>query len=138
MNSIKKISPFSDGYPQKLKKLDFKKDIYYLGDIKLADMPSVGVVGTRAPTLYGKQAAGGLVGELSKKLVVVSGLAYGVDSFAHQFCLDSRGRTVAVLAHGLDSIHPGETWDWRRVFSRRMDCLSARTRQVCRPVNTTF
>jgi len=67
----------------------------------------VAVVGTRRPTAYGERVTYQIAGELAKAgAVIVSGLAIGVDSIAHRAALDAGGRTVAVLAHGLDRIYP--------------------------------
>ncbi len=68
---------------------------------------AVAVVGTRRPTLWGEQFTRRLGRDLGGvPLTVVSGLADGIDTCAHQGCLEGKGRTVAVLAHGLDTVHP--------------------------------
>jgi DNA processing protein len=69
-------------------------------------------IGTRQPSSYGIRCArllGAFLG--SKGFVVVSGLARGCDTAAHQGCVEVSGRTVAVLAHGLDRIYPAENRD---------------------------
>src|SRR3989304_6099802 len=67
------------------------------------------VVGTRRPTPYGRQAAEEITyGLAANSICVVSGLARGVDSIAHRAALDAGGRTVAVLACGLDIVYPPE------------------------------
>jgi DNA processing protein len=67
----------------------------------------VAIVGTRKCTSYGERTAYQLANELTKAgAIVVSGLAIGIDSYAHRGALDAGGRTIAVLAHGLDSIYP--------------------------------
>jgi len=71
------------------------------------EIPKVAIVGSRKVTPYGKQVTTRLAGELAKAgAVVISGLAYGVDSMAHQAALSVGGITVAVLPAGLDSIYP--------------------------------
>lgn len=76
----------------------------------LGELPKdslVAVVGSRKPTDYGERVTYQLTTELVKAgAVIVSGLAYGVDSIAHRAALDAGGRTVAVLAHGLDQVYP--------------------------------
>lgn len=68
---------------------------------------AVAVIGTRKMTSYGKEATERLVTGLVKSgVVVVSGLALGIDSVAHQTAIESGGRTIAVLGNGLDSIYP--------------------------------
>lgn len=67
----------------------------------------VAVVGSRRPTPYGEKVTYQITSELARAgAVIVSGLAIGVDSIAHRAALDVGGRTVAVLAHGLDEIYP--------------------------------
>lgn len=65
------------------------------------------VVGTRKPTTYGRQVVGQLVSEVAKAgVVIVSGLALGVDGLAHRACLEVSGKTIAVMGCGLDKIYP--------------------------------
>ena len=69
--------------------------------------PVVAVVGTRKPTAYGKEVAYSFSYELAKQgVIIVSGLALGIDGIAHKAALDAGGTTVAVLANGLHTIYP--------------------------------
>jgi len=69
----------------------------------------VAVVGTRRPTAYGRQVAAELVeGLVDQGVVIVSGLARGIDTIAHRETLERGGTTIAVLASGLDLVYPGE------------------------------
>lgn len=69
----------------------------------------VAVVGSRKPTAYGEKMTYQIASELAQAgAVIVSGLAFGVDSIAHRAALDAGGKTVAVLACGLDRIYPAE------------------------------
>ena len=73
------------------------------------DDRSVAIVGTRSPTTYGREAAAVLSRGLAETgLTVVSGLALGIDGIAHRAALESGGRTIAVLAGGLDNVYPKE------------------------------
>ena len=68
---------------------------------------TVAIVGSRHNTSYGKEVAYNLAYKLAKRgVIVVSGLAYGIDSTAHQGCLDAGGTTIAVLGNPIDKIHP--------------------------------
>lgn len=94
-------------YPKLLKETDFAPFLLYVkGNILLLNQPGITVVGTRQMTEYGRRATSRLVSGLVKKLTIVSGLARGVDGWAHRVCLREQGKTVAVLGHGLDTIYP--------------------------------
>jgi DNA processing protein len=84
-------------------------DLYILGKLKEQDKKAVAVVGSREMTTRGKQLAERFVKELVKeKITIVSGLARGVDTIAHQTALDNGGRTIAVLGSGIDVVYPPE------------------------------
>lgn len=81
--------------------------IYVLGSLTAADDWAVAVVGTRAPTAYGREAAYTIASDLAAAgVTVVSGLALGVDTVAHEAALAAGGRTVAVLGSGVDRPYP--------------------------------
>jgi len=81
--------------------------LYYAGDITIASKPSIAIVGARKATSYGKWAAYGLAKKLSEYgISVVSGMAYGIDSFAHKGAVENLGRTIAVLGCGIDICYP--------------------------------
>jgi len=82
--------------------------LFYEGDISLLKQKSIAIVGTRNMSEYGRMVTEKFARELSKKYVIVSGLARGVDRVAHESCLASGGKTIAVLAHGLDMTYPPE------------------------------
>ena len=97
-------------YPSLLKEVyDYPPVLYVKGRILPEDGRSVTIVGTRKTTSYGREVTRQLVEDLSKNSVtIVSGLARGIDSIAHRTALDAGGRTLAVLANGLDTIYPPE------------------------------
>jgi DNA processing protein len=83
------------------------KRLWLCGNLPPLRVPTVAIVGTRKPTPYGKEVTYRLSYELAKRgIVVVSGLALGVDGIAHQAALDARGTTIAILPTPLESIHP--------------------------------
>ena len=100
----------SEVYPDKLKKIDDAPYyLFYQGDLGLLSLPSVAIVGTRKPSNYGAVITERFAGELAKSgAVVISGLAYGVDSIAHRKALAVGGKTIAVLAGGFDKVYPAE------------------------------
>ncbi len=97
-------------YPALLKEIDDAPPLIHVrGKIREADALSVAVVGTRRPTPYGRQVAEELSHQLAANGVcVVSGLARGIDGIAHRAGLSAGGRTLAVLACGLDMTYPPE------------------------------
>ena len=79
------------------------------GDVCALSDLSVAIVGARAATVYGKQIARGLAADLAREgVVIVSGLARGIDAEAHRGALEAGGRTVAFQACGIDRIYPRE------------------------------
>jgi len=79
------------------------------------DRPKVAVVGSRGVTPYGRAVTAQLSRELAEHgIVIVSGLALGVDGIAHEACLEAGGTTIAVLANGLDKIYPATHTDLGR------------------------
>lgn len=107
---INLISCEDENYPEKFDKIEDKPYyFYYKGDLSLVKCESVGVVGTRSPTNYGCYVTERFTKELaSAGAVIISGLAYGVDSIAHRQALAVDGKTVAVLAGGFDNVYPAE------------------------------
>lgn len=95
-------------YPALLRAIPFPPPVLYLrGRLVPEDEQALAVVGCRRPSAYGQQAARDLTLELARAgLTIVSGLALGVDAEAHHAALDAGGRTLAVLAHGVDQIYP--------------------------------
>ena len=107
-----------DDYPPNLKEShDPPPVLYYLGELLPEDQFSVAVVGTRNPTAYGREATTILTRDLaSAGITIVSGLALGIDGVAHRAALECGGRTIAVVAGGLDSVYPREHADlFRRI-----------------------
>lgn len=98
-------SPF---YPDNLKVIKNPPDqLYCIGNLSLLSRKSVAVIGSRKYTLYGKIVAQMIGKELAKAgIPVVSGLAHGIDSFAHEGTVNAGGEAIAVLGTGIDVIHP--------------------------------
>lgn len=105
-----KVIPYSSSqYPKNLLEiLDFPLVLYVKGDFLRQEERSLAVVGTRQATIYGQEMAVRFSKGLAQAgYTIVSGLARGVDTFAHQGALEE-GRTIAVLGSGLASIYPSE------------------------------
>ncbi|PKB73359.1 MAG: DNA protecting protein DprA [SAR202 cluster bacterium Io17-Chloro-G7] len=108
--SVRPIPWSHPEYPWRLKEIPDPPPVLYVkGTLQPEDDRSVAVVGTRGPTVYGKEAAAVLSADLARSgLTIVSGLARGIDGIAHRASLDNGGRTIAVVANGLDIVYPSE------------------------------
>jgi DNA processing protein len=97
-------------YPARLKEIyDYPPVLYVRGSLPAEDEPCLAVVGTRRPTIYGRQVTEEIVSNLARsRITIVSGLARGIDSVAHRAALDDGGKTVAVCGSGLDIVYPRE------------------------------
>ncbi|HEY3310790.1 MAG TPA: DNA-processing protein DprA [Anaerolineales bacterium] len=109
-NGIRVLTWDDAEYPAHLKEVDQPPPVLYVrGELNPEDAWSVGIVGTRAVTSYGRQVTEELATVLAQNgVTVVSGLARGVDAVAHNAALKAGGRTLAVLGSGLDRIYPPE------------------------------
>lgn len=106
--NVKPMFFLDDDYPERLKHcIDGPLMLYSIGNCNLNKKKIVAVVGTRNATEYGKELTNNLVKDLAGlDVLIVSGLAYGIDSYAHKAALQNNLSTVGVLAHGLDRIYP--------------------------------
>ena len=121
-NRIRPVAAGDESYPRRLLECaDYPHVIYLKGGPELSGGHWLSVVGTRKATPYGQKMCDRLIGELSAlfpDLVVVSGLAYGIDVAAHRAAMQHGVRTVAVLGHPLTHIYPqAHTETARRIVS---------------------
>ncbi len=100
----------SEEYPPRLREIpDPPLVLYVRGDAQVLSQPAVAIVGSRRPSAYGLQIARRLARDLAeRKVVIVSGMARGIDSAAHHGALEGKGKTVAVQGRGMDGIYPAE------------------------------
>lgn len=108
-----KIAPLfmtDKNYPQRLLNCyDSPAMLYYKGNANLNTSKIIAVVGTRNNNEYGKHICEKLIDELAgEDIIIVSGLAFGIDSIAHKAAIRNEMKTVGVLAHGLDKIYPSQ------------------------------
>ncbi|MBI5733422.1 MAG: DNA-protecting protein DprA [Candidatus Kerfeldbacteria bacterium] len=105
---IKLVTIAEADYPKLLKEIyDPPPLLFYKGSVAAWQNNCLGVVGTRRATAYGLRVTSDLTKDLALAgLTIVSGLAYGIDTAAHQATLEVSGQTIAVLASGLDTIYP--------------------------------
>ncbi len=103
------ITYLDSEYPERLKEVrNAPLVLFYYGDISLIKNPdrSLAVVGTRHPSEYGKKITEELVTKLKEDVVVISGMALGIDAIAHNAAINSGHKTVAVLGSGIDIPYP--------------------------------
>ena len=109
-HGIRGLTLNDDDYPQRLKECpDAPLVLYFTGNCNLNESKIISIVGTRHATVYGEDLIRRFVRDLHQqcpKMLIVSGLAYGVDIHAHREALENGYATVGVLAHGLDQIYP--------------------------------
>lgn len=117
-----------DNYPQSLRDIEAApRQLFWAGQSfeELAKKPAVAVVGSRKASAYGKQVTEELVSKLVRAgVVIISGLALGIDSIAHRAALNSGGQTIAVLPSGLDKIYPAGHYQLARGILRNGALIS--------------
>ena len=114
-NGIRALTQFDADYPQRLRECsDAPVILYYKGEADLNQCHVLNLVGTRHCTPYGQDLVRRFLSELRQmcpQVLVVSGLAYGIDICAHRNALQQGYETIGVLAHGLDQIYPSHHRD---------------------------
>lgn len=95
-------------YPSRLAEIPGPPEtLFYRGTLPPPDGTAIAIVGTRKATREGRECARQLSRELaSRGIIIVSGLAFGIDAAAHEGALDAHGKTIAVLGNGVDAIYP--------------------------------
>ena len=104
------MTPEDEGYPERLREIyDPPAVLWIRGNVELLSRPGIAVVGTRHPSPYGAGMAELLARDLAnRRLVILSGMARGVDTAAHKGAIEAGGKTVAVWGTGIDVIYPKE------------------------------
>lgn len=105
---INLLTPNSNAYPKRLLNCyDAPSVLFYKGNADLNNSKIVSIIGSRTHTDYGKEMTNSIIEELAPhKVLVVSGLAYGIDAIAHKSAMKNGLPTIGILAHGLDRIYP--------------------------------
>lgn len=141
MNVIK-ITPKHTQYPDLLRSIaTAPKQLFVLGTplTELINQPLIAVVGSRKVSPYGRQITRKISGELAEKgIVIVSGLALGVDSIAHEAALEAKGKTIAVLPCGLDEIYPASHTELARRILKTGGTLVSEYPSGTEPYKTNF
>ncbi len=127
-NNIRALTLNDDDYPRRLSECpDAPIILYYKGSADLNQLRVINIVGTRQCTTYGQDLIRHFISDLRTlcpDVLIVSGLAYGVDICAHRHALDNGFETVGVLAHGLDQIYPHHHRDTAAVMTRQGGLLT--------------
>ncbi|NWK12847.1 DNA-processing protein DprA [Clostridium cadaveris] len=109
--NIKTVLYINKLYPERLREINNPPAIIYIKgkNLNKNDLKSIACVGSRKISKFGVTAIESIVKNLTmERFTIISGLAYGADKTAHEVCLKQNGRTIAVVAHGLDMIYPKE------------------------------
>ena len=116
------ITPSHKLYPRRLGEIYAPPAVLYvLGDVEgLDESLAIAMVGTRSRTTYGQRAASDIAGGLARQgVVIVSGLALGIDTDSHAAALRGSGRTIAVLGNGIDTVYPAANRELHRQILER-------------------
>lgn len=106
-NNIQILTQNSNNYPKYLKEItNYPLILFTKGNIDCLSQPLFSIIGTRKPTEYASITTASFTASLSNYFCIVSGLAMGIDTIAHQTCVNQNKLTIAILAHGIDSIYP--------------------------------
>lgn len=110
---INSISPLKHKYLQIIGNIAKPPErLHFIGELPETRRPTVAIVGTRKPTAYGREVTYQLAYDLAKQgIVIVSGLALGVDGIAHRAALDAGGITIAILPSSVDNVYPRSHYD---------------------------
>ena len=125
-NTQNSISFFSERYPESLKNIAQPPlALFYEGNIDFLEYPSIAMVGARLATPYASQVLYQLIPKLVlEKLVIVSGLAKGVDRLSHELAILAGGKTIGVIGCGLDRCYPKEVSDLFQEMKQKQLVLS--------------
>jgi DNA processing protein len=138
---IRIIQSDSECYPERLRGISDPPVLLFVKGNPgcLASGPACAVIGTKEPSPYGAECAGWLGAMLAGQgIVVVSGLARGCDTGAHRGCVQAKGRTVAVLAHGLDQVYPPENRNLAEQILLTDGCLASEYSPGEKPFKYSF
>ena len=118
---VKVLTVLDGGYPQRLKEIYLPPIVlFYRGNLSLINQRAVAIVGSRDHSKYAKECIHELIPPIvNDGIVVVSGLARGVDTLAHEETLKTNGNTIAVIGSGLDVFYPPENANLYDMIAKR-------------------
>ncbi len=137
--NIKSIVCSDKEYPILLKQIyDPPKKLFIQGQLGNCN-PCLAIVGPRKPSIYGRQVAEKVARDLAKKgITIVSGLANGIDSIAHQAALSVNGKTVAVLGSGINCIYPKTNHSLAKRIANNSGALVSEYTPEAKPTRKSF
>lgn len=139
-NKANVVTIIDENYPQCLKNIFHPPFVlYYYGDISLIanDRQNLSVIGSRSCSRYGEKITKDLVSSICSKFNIVSGMAKGIDSVAHNQAIVSGGRTIAVLGSGIEHCYPKSNLDLYEKIKQSHLLISEYPNQ-CVPTPTNF
>ncbi len=108
-NEVVAVTYFSSSFPDRLRNIDDPPYVFFCkGNVRLLYTECLSIIGTRKTSSYGRRIAKDFTAVLSEYFTIVSGLAFGIDSIAHETTLQHGGNTIAVLGGGVLNIYPAE------------------------------
>ncbi|HOF53719.1 MAG: DNA-processing protein DprA [Bacilli bacterium] len=113
------ITIIDKNYPDHLKQTHKPPFVlFYYGDLSLIEHPqeTVAFIGSRKASDYGKKMTRIIVTDLAKKMIIVSGMAKGIDAVAHETAINVKGKTIAVLGSGIDYCYPRENLELYKIM----------------------
>ena len=130
----------NEDYPEKLKNIDNPpKQLYVLGNEKILDDFGLAIIGCRQYSEYGKKVAKDISFKLAKQEIkIISGMAKGIDSFAHIGCMAAGGKTVAVLGSGFNNIYPKENIELFKEIIRTGGAVITEYSPDVKPIGANF
>jgi DNA processing protein len=138
---IKVLNAREKDYPRRLAMISDPPPVLFVkGDIvPLQGEIMIAIIGTREPSEFGLEAGRRISAFLAcSGAVIVSGLARGCDTTGHRGCIDAEGRTIAVLAHGLDTVHPRENTRLAEEIVSSGGCLVSEYKTGTKPARNFF
>lgn len=127
-------------YPKKLNNIFASPaKLYLVGDEKILNKPSIAIIGCREASDYGKKVAFNFAYELAQKgFVIISGLARGIDTYAHLGAVKANGKTIAVLGSGLKNIYPAENKSLCKEIVKKSGVVITEYEPHIKPVGVNF
>lgn len=137
---MKTIYQNQEEYPEKLNKIYAPPaKLYVAGDEKILNKPSIAIIGCRNASQYGKRVAFKFAYELAQKgIVVISGLARGIDIYSHLGAIKAKGKTIAVLGSGFNHIYPAEHKKYCVDIIEKGGAIISEYEKNTKPIPTNF